>query len=264
MRLEGKVAIITGAASGIGAASARLFAEEGAKVCIADIDEEKGRQVAANIVAAGGDVFFKRLDITSEDDWASGVDEVVTRYGKLNVLVNNAAMAHAGTVEETTAEDWDRVMEVNGKGTFLGTKAVIPHMRRDGVGSIINISSGAGLVGQAWSAAYNASKAAVHLLAKCTAIQYAKDGIRANSVHPGAIDTQMLHAGSEQIGESEAFNRPMGRMGTPEEIGYGVVFLASDESSYMTGTELIIDGGKLSGQWRLADTPYGAALMGRS
>ena len=264
MRLEGKVAIITGAASGIGAASARLFAEEGAKVCIADIDEEKGRQVAANIVAAGGDVFFKRLDITSEDDWASVVDEVVTRYGKLNVLVNNAAMAHAGTVEETTAEDWDRVMEVNGKGTFLGTRAVIPHMRRDGVGSIINISSGAGLVGQAWSAAYNASKAAVHLLAKCTAIQYAKDGIRANSVHPGAIDTQMLHAGSQQIGESEAFNRPMGRMGTPEEIGYGVVFLASDESSYMTGTELIIDGGKLSGQWRLADTPYGAALMGRS
>ena len=264
MRLEGKVAIITGAASGIGAASARLFAEEGAKVCIADIDEEKGRQVAANIAASGGDVFFRRLDITSEDDWASGVDEVVTRYGKLNVLVNNAAMAHAGTVEETTAEDWDRVMEVNGKGTFLGTKAVIPHMRRDGVGSIINISSGAGLVGQAWSAAYNASKAAVHLLAKCTAIQYAKDGIRANSVHPGAIDTQMLHAGSQQIGESEAFNRPMGRMGTPEEIGYGVVFLASDESSYMTGTELIIDGGKLSGQWRLADTPYGAALMGRS
>ena len=264
MRLEGKVAIITGAANGIGAASARLFAEEGAKVCIADIDEEKGRQVAADIAASDGDVFFKRLDITSEDDWASGVDEVVARFGKLNVLVNNAAISHVGTVEETTAEDWDRVMEVNAKGTFLGTKAVIPHMRRDGVGSIINISSGAGLVGQSWAAAYNASKAAVHLLAKSTAIQYAKEGIRANSVHPGAIDTQMLAAGSELIGDSEAFNRPMGRMGTPEEIAYGVVFLASDESSFMTGTELIIDGGKLSGQWRLADTPYGAALMGRS
>ncbi len=265
MRLEGKVAIITGSASGIGAASARLFTHEGAKVCIADIDEEKGRQTAADIAASVGDaVFFKRLDITSETDWDDGIHEVLTRYGKLNVLVNNAALAHAGTVEETTAEDWDRVMEVNGKGTFLGTRAVIPHMRADGVGSIINISSGAGLVGQAWSAAYNASKAAVHLLAKCTAIQYAKDGIRANSVHPGAIDTQMLHAGSERIGESEALNRPMGRMGTPEEIAHGVVFLASDESSYMTGTELIIDGGKLSGQWRLADTPYGAALMGRS
>ena len=126
MRLDGKVALITGAANGIGAASASLFAEEGAKVCIADIDEERGRQVAANIVESGGDVFFKRLDITSEGDWARGVDEVVTRFGKLNVLVNNAAMAHVGTVEETTAEDWDRVMEVNAKGTFLGTKAVIP------------------------------------------------------------------------------------------------------------------------------------------
>ena len=128
---------------------------------------------------------------------------------------------------------------------------------RDGVGSIINISSGAGLLGQSWSAAYNASKAAVHLLAKSTAIQYAKEGIRANSVHPGAIDTQMLAGSSDLIGDSEAFNRPMGRMGTPEEIAYGVVFLASDESRFMTGTELVIDGGKLSGQWRLADTPYG-------
>ena len=261
MRLEGKVAIVTGSACGIGAASARLMAGEGAKVCVADIDVEKGQQVAADIVASGGDAFFQKLDITSEEDWTNGVNEVVARYGKLNVLVNNAAAAHAGTVEETTAEDWDHVMEVNGKGTFLGTREVIPHMRADGVGSIINISSGAGLVGQAWSAAYNASKAAVHLLAKCTAIQYARDGIRANSIHPGAIDTQMLHAGTEQIGISEAFNRPMGRMGTPEEIGYGVLFLASDESSYMTGTELIIDGGKLSGQWRLADTPYGAALL---
>ena len=124
-------------------------------------------------------------------------------------------------------------------------------------GSIINISSGAGLVGQSWAAAYNASKAAVHLLAKSTAIQYARDGIRANSVHPGAIDTRMLAGSSDLIGDSEAFNRPMGRMGAPEEIAYGVVFLASDESSFMTGTELVIDGGKLSGQWRLADTPYG-------
>ena len=196
MRLEGKVALITGAANGIGAASARLFAEDGAKVCIADVAEEQGRQVAANIVESGGDAFFKRLDITSEDDWAEGVDEVVARFGKLNVLVNNAAMAHVGTVEETTAEDWDRVMEVNAKGTFLGTKAAIPAMRRAGGGSIINTSSGAGLVGQSWAAAYNASKAAVHLLAKSTAIQYAREGIRANSVHPGAIDTQMLAAGS--------------------------------------------------------------------
>ena len=186
------------------------------------------------------------------------MNEVISRYGHLNVLVNCAAIPHAATVEDTTAEDWDRVMEVNAKGTFLGTREVIHHMRKAGGGSIINVSSGAGLVGQSWAAAYNASKAAVHLLAKSTAIQYAKDGIRANSVHPGAIDTQMLHQSEEQIGDSEAFNRPMGRMGTPEEIAYGIVFLASDESSYMTGTELIIDGGKLSGQWRLADTAYGS------
>ena len=138
------------------------------------------------------------------------MDEVVARFGKLNVLVTNAAISHVGTVEETTAEDWDRVMEVNAKGTFLDTKAVIPVVRRAGGGSIINISSGAGLVGQSWAAANNASKAAVHLLAKSTAFQYAREGIRANSVHPGAIDTQMLAAGSEQIGGSEAFNRPMG------------------------------------------------------
>lgn len=257
MRLEGKVAIITGAASGIGAASARLFAQEGAKVCIADIDVAKAQQVADSITESGGDAFLQNLDITSEHAWKDAVNNVVDRYRLLNVLVNCAAMPHAATVEETTAEDWDRVMEVNAKGTFLGTREVIPHMRRAGGGSIINISSGAGLVGQSWAAAYNASKAAVHLLAKSTAIQYAKDGIRANSVHPGAIDTQMLHQSEEQIGDSEAFNRPMGRMGTPEEIGYGIVFLASDESSYMTGTELIIDGGKLSGQWRIAETSYG-------
>ena len=153
MRLEGKVAIITGSASGIGAASARLFAGEGAKVCIADIDEEKGRQVAADITESCGDAFFQRLDIISEDDWAEGVNEVVARYGKINVLVNCAAAAHYAKVEETTVEDWDHVMAVNGKGTFLGTREVIPHMRRAGGGSIINISSGAGLVGQAWSAA---------------------------------------------------------------------------------------------------------------
>ncbi len=257
MRLEGKVALITGSASGIGAASARLFAEEGAKVCIADVAEARGQQVAADLTESGGDAFFKKLDITSEEDWARGLNEVVARFGKLNVLVNNAAMNHVGTVEETTAEDWDRVMEVNAKGAFLGTKAVIPEMRRAGGGSIINVSSGAGLVGQSWAAAYNASKAAVHLLAKSTAIQYARDGIRANSVHPGAIDTRMLAESSDLMGDSEAFNRPMGRMGTPEEIAWGVVFLASDESSFMTGTELVIDGGKLSGQWRLAEVNRG-------
>ncbi len=247
MRLEGKVALITGAARGMGAVEARLFAEEGAKVCITDVSEEQGRQVAANITESGGEVFFSKLDITSEDDWARAVNEVVTRFGKLDVLVNNAAINHVGTVEETTADDWDRVMEVNAKGAFLGTKAVIPAMRRAGGGSIINISSGAGLVGNWGSTVYNASKAAVHILTKSTAIQYAREGIRANSVHPGATNTGMLAETSARLGDTDVFIRPMGRMGAPEEIAYGVLYLASDESTFTTGAHLSIDGGMLAG-----------------
>ena len=279
MRLEGKVALITGAASGMGACEARLFAEEGAKVCITDVAEEEGRSVADNIIKSGGDVFFSKLDITSEDDWATTVNEVVSRFGKLDVLVNNAAINHVGTVEETTAEDWDRVMEVNAKGAFLGTKAAIPAMRRAGGGSIINISSGAGLVGNRASTVYNASKAAVHILTKSTAIQYAREGIRANSVHPGATNSPMLASTGtldsrfgisvddpldptdpDALGEVERhygncfgvpnyemLNRPMGRMADPEEIGYGVVYLASDESTFMTGAQLVIDGGRQAG-----------------
>ena len=279
MRLEGKVALITGAARGMGAVEARLFAEEGAKVCITDVDEEQGRSVAANITRSGGDVFFSKLDITSEDNWVSTVNEVVSRFGKLDVLVNNATINHVGTVEETTADDWDRVMEVNAKGAFLGTKAVIPFMRQAGGGSIINISSGAGLVGNRASTVYNASKAAVHILTKSTAIQYAREGIRANSVHPGATKSPMLantgtldsrfgvsvddridsadpgaleetdrHYGNcFGISDYELLNRPMGRAAVPEEIGYGVVYLASDESTFMTGAQLVIDGGRQAG-----------------
>ena len=268
MRLEGKVALIIGAASGMGACEARLFAEEGAKVCIADVDEEQGRSVANNIIKSDGEVFFSKLDITSEDNWVSTVNEVVSRFGKLDVLVNNAAINHVGTVEETTADDWDRVMEVNAKGAFLGTKAVIPFMRQAGGGSIINISSGAGLVGNRASTVYNASKAAVHILTKSTAIQYAREGIRANSVHPGPTNTKMLaihddrldSAGPDALEETdrhygncfgisdyELLNRPMGRAAVPEEIGYGVVYLASDESTFMTGAQLVIDGGRQAG-----------------
>ena len=247
MRLEGKAALITGAARGMGAVEARLFAEEGARVCITDVLEEQGRQVAAGITRSGGEAFFSKLDITSEEEWGRAVDEVVSRFGKLDILINNAAINHVGTVEETTADDWDRVMEVNAKGAFLGTKAAIPAMRRAGGGSIINISSGAGLVGTWGSAAYNASKAAVHILTKSTAIQYARDGIRANVVHPGAVDTSMLAESSSLLGDGDVFARPMGRMGTPEEVAYGVLYLASDESTYTTGAHLSIDGGMLAG-----------------
>ena len=246
MRLEGKVALITGAARGMGAAEARLFTKEGAKVGVTDVLEEEGRRVEAEIAKVGGEALFIRLDVTSEDDWAHAVDTVVGRFGRLDILVNNAAIFHYATVEQTTAEDWDRIMDVNAKGVFLGTQTAITAMRRNGGGSIVNISSGAGLVGSHRSTAYNASKGAVRIMTKSTAIRYAREGIRANSVHPGAVFTDMTAAAFPNPGEleSQMSDRPLGRFGTPEEIAYGVLFLASDESSYMTGSELVIDGGR--------------------
>ncbi len=245
MRLEGKVALISGGARGQGAVEARLFAQEGAKVVIADILDEQGKQVEAEIAEAGGDATYVHLDVTSESDWNNAVQTAVTSYGKLDILVNNAGILIRKGVEETTVEDWDRIMDINGKGVFLGTKAAIPAMREAGGGSIINISSIAGMIGSPQSAAYNATKGAVRILTKATAIQYAKEGIRVNSVHPGPIRTNMTEAGwSTPEGLKATEERtPLGRYGEPEEVGYGVLFLASDESSFMTGSELVIDGG---------------------
>ena len=245
MRLEGKVAIISGGARGMGAVEARLFAREGASVCIADILEDEGRRLEAEIAEAGGHAIFVRLDVTNEDDWQHAVDSVVSSFGKLDVLVNNAGIYQMATVEETTVEGWDRVLDVNAKGVFLGIRASIPAMRDAGGGSIVNISSVAGLLGSRMSTAYNASKGAVRLLTKTTAIQYARDGIRANSVHPGPIDTDMLaqvYTGPEGR-EQRRSQIPLARIGTAEDVANGVLFLASDESSYMTGSELVIDGG---------------------
>ncbi len=245
MRLEGKVALISGGARGMGAAEARMFAREGAKVGIADILEDEGRRLEAEIAELGGEAIFIKLDATSEDDWNRAVDTIVSRFGKLDVLVNNAGIYRRGTVENTSVEDWDQIMDVNAKGVFLGTKAAIPAMRRAGGGSIVNISSTAGLVGSAGAAAYNASKGAVRLLTKATAIQYAKEGIRTNSVHPGPIETDMLAQvyTSPQMREQRLSNIPLGRTGRPDDVANGVLFLASDESSFMTGSELVIDGG---------------------
>jgi cyclopentanol dehydrogenase len=246
MRLEGKVAIISGGARGMGAVEARLFAKEGAKVVIADILEDEGRKLEAEIEAAGGKALFVRLDVTSESAWQDAVATAVRRFGKLDVLVNNAGISGRGKVEDTTVEDWDRVMAVNAKGVFLGTKAAIPAMRQAGGGSIINISSQLGLVGTEHSSPqYQASKGAVRLLTKATAIQYAKAGIRVNSVHPGPIVTPMnetARADPERY-QMMLSRIPMGRYGQPEEVAYGVLYLASDESAYMTGSELVIDGG---------------------
>ena len=275
MRLEGKIALISGGARGMGAVEARLFAKEGAKVVLGDILEVEGRRVESEIRTTGGEAIFVRLDVTSESDWRQAVDTAVARFGNLNVLVNNAGVSggharieevtveawnrvmninatgvflgsRAGRLEETTVEAWDHVMDVNAKGVFLGTKTAIPALRRAGGGSIVNISSQLGLVGvDTSSPQYQASKGAVRLLTKATAIQYAKEGIRANSVHPGPIVTPMTEAGrahpeSYRLTVSRV---PLGRYGEPEDVAYGVLYLASDESSFVTGAELVIDGG---------------------
>ena len=247
MRLVGKVAIISDGARGLGAAEARLFASEGAKVGIGDIREEEGRALEAEIRGAGGEAMFLRLDVTDEGQWSDAVDAVMTAYGRLDILVNNAGILEHGTVEETSAESWDRTMDVNSRGVFLGTRAVIPAMRESGGGSIVNISSVAGLIGGLMTA-YNASKGAVRLLTKSTAVQYAAENIRVNSVHPGPTETDMLDAFFREEGarEARAADTPIPRLGKPEDIAYGVLFLASDESSYMTGAELVIDGGNVA------------------
>ena len=246
MRLDGKVAFISGGARGMGASEARLFAKEGAKVAFGDLLEDEGRRLEAEINETGGQALFIHLDVTSESDWERSISATVARFGKLDVLVNNAGVSAQGRVEDTTVEEWDRVMDVNAKGVFLGTKAVIPEMRKAGSGSIINISSQLGLVGvDNSSPQYQASKGAVRLLTKSTAIQYAEDGIRANSVHPGPIVTPMTEARRSNPEQSDltASRVPMGRYGQPEEVAYAVLYLATDESSYVTGSELVVDGG---------------------
>ncbi len=245
-RLDGKVALISGGARGQGATEARMLAMEGASVVFGDILDDEGRQVEAQIRELGGDATYVHLDVTSESDWQSAVDTAVSAYGKLNVLVNNAGILIRKTLEETTGEDWDRIMSINAKGVFLGTRAAIPAMREAGGGSIVNISSTAGLVSSpSGSASYTATKGAVRLLTKSTAIQYAKEGIRCNSVHPGPIETDMIQDSLSDPAQMELRMQrlPMGRVGKPEEVAYGVIYLASDESSFVTGSELVIDGG---------------------
>ena len=223
MRLEGKVALITGGARGQGAAEAMLFAREGAKVVIADVLDRAGMAVAAEIAELGGEALYVHLDVSSETDWRQAVDTVISSYGKLDVLVNNAAIWRGGNVADTSSEQWDQVLAINAKGAFLGTKLAIPQMRNAGGGSIVNISSTAGLVGSRTSTAYSASKGAVRLLTKSTAVQYGAEGIRANSIHPGPIDTAMgdqvwPDAGSRE----ETIERTvLKRLGTPDDIANG-------------------------------------------
>ena len=246
MRLENKVALISGGARGMGAAEARMFAREGAKVVIGDVLEAEGRQVEAQINEAGGECVFVLLDVTQESQWQHAVETAVARFGRLDVLVNNAGIVLRGILEDTSVEDWDKVMDVNAKGVFLGTRAAISEMKKSGGGSIVNISSISGIVGQSdIQPVYNASKGAVRIFTKSAAIQYAKEGIRVNSVHPGSIDTPMAGDRLNDPGLQRQANErtPLGRTAHPDEVAYGVLFLASDESSFMTGSELVIDGG---------------------
>ena len=244
MRLEGKVALITGAARGQGAAEARLFAQEGAKVILADVSDPEGIAVAAEIAEAGGDAIYVHLDVTDESQWDAAVQSAVTSFGKLDILGNNACIWRRGHVMETSSEQWDDIMDVNAKGVFLGTKSAIPEMRKAGGGSIVNISSTAGLVGSKTSSAYSASKGAVRIFSKSTAIQYASEGIRANSIHPGPIDDMGDQVWPDSTSREASISRTaLSRIGTAQDIAYGALYLASDESSFVTGSELVIDGG---------------------
>jgi cyclopentanol dehydrogenase len=243
-RLDGKVALISGGARGQGAAEAQLLAREGAKVVFGDILDAEGRQVEAGIRAAGGEATYVHLDVTNEASWRAAVDTAVSRYGALHVLVNNAGIYMRKRIEETTEDDLDQILAVNVKGVFLGVKHALPAMRRAGGGSIINISSVAGLVGNPnGSPIYTTSKGAVRLFTKATAMQHARENIRCNSIHPGPIDTAMLDETAGGRSAAMLGRVPLGRVGTVEDIAYGVLHLASDESSFVTGSELVIDGG---------------------
>jgi cyclopentanol dehydrogenase len=249
-KLDGKVALISGGARGQGAAEAHTFTREGAKVVFGDVRDDEGKKVEAAIRDAGGDAVYVHLDVAKEADWQGAVKLAVDRHGKLDILINNAGIVIPRVpIDERTVEEWDRVMAVNARGVFLGTKHAIPAMRRAGGGSIVNISSVAG-IGQSLhqEPAYAASKGAVRIFTKVTASQHAKDGIRCNSVHPGPVDTEMFHSAfpDPEVMKRRLDRIPMRRMGTVDEIVAAVLFLASDDSSYMSGAELLIDGGALA------------------
>ncbi len=259
-RVSGKVALVTGGAKGIGRACAMMLAQEGAAVVVTDIQTTVGRECAAEIVKAGGEALFLEHDTTSEDAWIAVMAEIRSRFGKLHILVNNAGIAVPGLVTDMSLESWRRQHAVNVEGVFLGVKHALPSMRESGGGSIVNISSVAGFTGVANLSSYCASKGAVRLFTKAVAMECAaaRDGVRCNSVHPGIIDTDIWDAmavGSPGVEPGAnrldldavtAIATPLGVKGFPDDIAAGVLYLASDESRYVTGTELIIDGGMVA------------------
>ena len=252
-RLSGKRALITGAASGIGRATALLFAREGAAVAVVDVDEMGGQAVVQTILDAGGQAIFVRCDVTRAAECQRAVQETVDRLGGLDILFNNAGIIRRATVIDTTEEEWERVMAVNVKSIFLLGKYAVPAMTQSGGGAIVNTASGWGLVGGRNAVSYCASKGAVVNMTRAMALDHGPQNIRVNCVCPGDTDTPMLRSEAQQLGESEdaflaeAADRPLQRIGRPEDIAQAVLYLASEDSAFVTGTALVVDGGGLAG-----------------
>jgi NAD(P)-dependent dehydrogenase (short-subunit alcohol dehydrogenase family) len=249
MRLENKVALITGGASGMGASMARIFAREGAKVVVADMLEAEGKEIAAEITRANGSAIFQKLDVSSEAEWRAAIDATLAAYGKLDILVNDAGISGSAEEDLFGSAAWDKIMAVNATGTFLGMKLAIPEMKKAGGGSIVNISSISGVTGQRGiHVAYNASKGAVRTLTKAAAVQHGRDNIRVNSVHPGLLPPMRTsgRTADPAVRAKMLEGVPLRRDGRVEEVANAVLFLASDEASYITGVELYVDGGFLA------------------
>jgi len=245
--LEGKVALISGAARGMGAEEARLFVSQGAKVVLGDVLDDEGEKTAAEL---GESAIYQHLDVTNESDWQAGVAKAESAFGKLDVLVNNAGILRFGPLESTSLEEYELVIRINQMGPFLGMKTAAPAMRRAGGGSIVNISSLAGMTGVAGAVAYTSSKFAVRGMTKVAALELGSAGIRVNSVHPGGVETPMTRPLGDDASNVEVreYTTPIARIGRPDEIAQMVLFLASDKSSYCTGSEFVVDGGDLAGE----------------
>lgn len=247
-RLANKVAIITGAAGGQGAEEARLFASEGAKVVATDVQLEALETIVNDIKANGGEAISVKHDVSAADDWNIVVETAVKSFGKVDILVNNAGITGliSQPIEELDEATWNKILDINAKGPFLGIKAVLPEMKKAGGGSIVNISSLSGINGVG-NAAYNSSKGALRIMTKNVALDYGKDNIRVNSVHPGTIDTPMIEmfTNDKETRETTLAGIPLNVLGEPSDIAYGVLYLASDEAKFVTGTELVIDGGSI-------------------
>jgi NAD(P)-dependent dehydrogenase (short-subunit alcohol dehydrogenase family) len=243
--LEGRVALVTGGARGIGASAVRSLAERGAAVLVTDVLDEEGARLADELCREGHRAGYVHLDVSDDGQWTAAVDAAVTLFGRLDILVNNAGIGTMPDVEQETTDGWDRTIAINQEGVWLGMRAAIPELRKVGGGSIVNVSSIFGAVGGfGGSVAYHASKGAVRLMSKNAAIRYAPERIRVNSIHPGFIDTPMLEqVKGTDIEQLITDNTPMGRLGSPDEVGAVIAFLASDEASYMTGSEVFVDGG---------------------